>query len=337
MSGGKSGPGALAGPPPGLTEEEGTRPGAGLGAPPPRTVLAFDVGGTDMKAALVDEAGRLHSLLRVPTPRDGRRPGEVVVAKVASLTSDYLARHPGCSVESIGLVVPGLVDEEAGIGRMSANLGWRDYPFTAELTRATGLPVAFGHDVSIAGEAEMRAGAGRGLRDAVVLIIGTGIAGAVFCEGRRVRADGYAGEIGHAEVPGGTRCPCGANGCLETVGSAGAIARRYTELSGNAVPGAEAVLRAAQSGDRHAAQVWQEAVDALAFSIGQLTAILGTEAVILGGGLAQAGPALLEPLRSRVESRLSFLRAPRILTSILGQDAGLIGAGLRARDLVRPG
>ncbi len=306
----------------------------GPAAPPARAVLAFDVGGTDMKAALVDDTGRLYSLMRIPTPRNGERPGDAIVAKVASLVQDYIGKFPGCSIGSIGFVVPGLVDEEAGIGVMSANLGWRDYPFTERITGATGLPVAFGHDVSIAGEAEMRAGAGRGLSDVVVMIIGTGIAGAVFCGGHRVRAGGYAGELGHAEVPGGDPCPCGASGCLETIGSAGAIARRYNERTGGSAPGAEAVLAAARHGDPHAVQVWDEAVNALAFSICQLAAVLGTEAVILGGGLAQAGAALLDPLRLRVESRLSFHRVPQITTSLLGQDAGLVGAGLRAHDLV---
>ncbi|WP_246669977.1 ROK family protein [Arthrobacter zhaoguopingii] len=305
------------------------------GKPPPaRGVLAFDVGGTDMKAALLDDAGDLHALVRIPTPRDERHPGDAIVAKVAALTGEYRARFPDCSIESIGFVVPGLVDEDAGIGLMSANLGWRDYAFTENITRATGLPVAFGHDVSIAGEAEMRAGAGRGLRDVVMMVIGTGIAAAVFCDGRRVRAGGYAGEIGHAAVPGGFACPCGATGCLETVGSAGAITRRYSELSGSPVSGAKGVLEAARRGDPHAVQVWDDAVRALAFSICQLSAVLGTEAVILGGGLAQAGPALLDPLRERVKSGLSFHRVPHLTTSVLGQDAGLIGAGLRARDLV---
>jgi glucokinase len=320
-----AGPGGLAGAP---------APSGGLPAPPGRAVLAFDVGGTDMKAALVDDAGRLYSLVRIPTPRDEERPGDAIVAKVASLTQGYLGRFPGCSIGSLGFVVPGLVDEEAGIGVMSANLGWRDYPFTERITGATGLRVAFGHDVSIAGEAEMRAGAGRGLRDVVVMIIGTGIAGAVFCGGNRVRAGGYAGELGHAEVPGGDACPCGAFGCLETVGSAAAIARRYNKRTGSAAPGAEAVLAAARRGDPDAVQVWDDAVNALAFSICQLAAVLGTEAVILGGGLAQAGPALLDPLRLRVASGLSFHRIPRITTSLLGQDAGLVGAGLRAHDLV---
>lgn len=297
------------------------------------SVLAFDVGGTDMKAALQDESGGFHSLLRMPTPRDETRPGDAVVREVAALTRRYLGEYPQASVRAIGLVVPGLVDERTGTGLFSANLGWRNYSFARRLREETGLPVAFGHDVGLAGEAEMRLGAGQGLQDAVVLIIGTGIAGAVFCDGRRVRSGGYAGEIGHTAVPSGTLCACGAFGCLETVGSAGAIVRRYNEQTGQHAAGAKAVLHAARNGDAAAARIWSEAVDALAAGICQLAAALGTEAVIIGGGLSQAGSELTEPLRLAVERRLSFHRRPGIRVSVLGQDAGLMGAALHARGL----
>lgn len=297
------------------------------------SVLAFDVGGTDMKAALQDGSGNFHSLLRMPTPRDPARPGDAVVKEVAALSQRYAREYPEASVQALGLVVPGLVDEHTGTGLFSANLGWRNYPFAQRLREETGLPVAFGHDVGLAGEAEMRLGAGQGLRDAVVLIIGTGIAGAVFCDGRRVLGGGYAGEIGHAAVPSGTLCACGAHGCLETVGSAGAIVRRYTERTGRAAAGAKEVLGAARNGDADAAAVWADAVEALADGICHLAAVLGTEAVILGGGLSQAGDHLTGPLRRAVDSRLSFHRRPGIRVSVLGQDAGLRGAALHARGL----
>lgn len=304
--------------------------------PEPRggLVLAFDVGGTDFKAAVQDPSGAFHGLVRVPTPRSAASPGDAVVEKAADLARGFGLRFTDTPIQSVGLVVPGLVDEGAGVGILSTNLGWRSYPFTERLHQATGLPVAFGHDVGRAGEAEMRLGAGRGLQDVVVLVVGTGIAGAVFCSGQRVHGGGFAGEIGHAPVAGGTRCACGAYGCLETVASAGAIARIYTERTGIAVPGAAAVLAAAAAGDCAAATVWAQAVEALATAICQLTAVLGSEAVILGGGLSQAGPALLEPLRREIDSRLSFHRRPRILVSLLGQDAGLVGAALSARDLL---
>lgn len=303
---------------------------AGLGA----AVLAIDVGGTDTKSAVVDAAGRLHGLMRSPSAHDKQRPGDAVVEHVAELTKSYSARYPHLEVGALGLVVPGLVDDAAGVGLFASNFGWERYPFRDRTGEATGLPVSFGHDVSAAADAEMRMGAGLGTDDAVVLVIGTGIAGAVFCDGRQVRARGYAGEFGHAPVPGGLPCSCGAWGCLETVGSAGAITRRYNERTGRSVSGAREVLAAAERGDEDARQIWSDAVNALAFSICQLVAILGTETVILGGGLAQAGRALLTPLAGQIEQQLSFLRPPRLKTSQLGQDAGLIGAAMRARDLV---
>ncbi|MCC9194544.1 ROK family protein [Arthrobacter sp. zg-Y916] len=297
-------------------------------------VLALDVGGTDIKVALQDGSGTLHGLRRLSTPRDAQRPGDVVVEEVARLLADYQEQAGSVPVRSIGLVVPGLVDEVSGVGILSTNLGWRNYPFSRNVEEATGLPVAFGHDVGLAGEAEMRLGAGRGLRDAVVMVIGTGIAGALFCDGRRVHGGGFAGEIGHAPVAGGIPCACGASGCLETVASAGAIARRYTELTGVPVSGAREVLAAAAAGNTDAARIWNEAVEALAAVVASITAVLGSEAVIFGGGLSQAGSALLDPVARLVDSRLSFHRRPRLLSSVLGQDAGLTGAALRARDLL---
>jgi glucokinase len=303
-------------------------------ADPGPAVLAIDVGGTDTKSAVMDRDGSLHGIARVPSAHDERRPGDVVVEQVVELARTYTAAYPDAGISALGLVVPGLVDDAAGVGLFASNFGWDRYPFRDRVSEATGFPVAFGHDVSAAGDAEMRAGAGLGADDAVVLIIGTGIAGAVFSGGRPVRAGGYAGEIGHAQVPGGLPCPCGASGCLETLGSAGAIARRYTSRTGRPVSGAREVLAAGQAGDEDAREIWSDAVKALAFSIRQLVAMIGTETVILGGGLAQAGPALLEPLRRRLQEDISFLRMPRLTTSLLGQDAGLIGAALRARDLV---
>lgn len=301
---------------------------------PVEVVLAIDVGGTDMKSALSSPEGELLDIRRTSTPPHSGEPGESVVQRSATLLAEYRAAWPDHHVRAIGLIAPGLVDEVNGVGIYSANLGWRNFPFAQRLQAATGLPVTFGHDVGAAGDAEMRLGAARGLADVVVMIIGTGIAGTVFCGGTRVQAGGYAGELGHAQVPNGEACTCGVHGCLETVGSAGAIARRYTRLSGRDVAGAREVFAAREGGDPHARRVFDDAVAALAFSIAQLTAILGSEAVVIGGGLAQAGEALLEPLRARVDSALSFHRRPVLLAARMGQDAGLIGAALRARGLL---
>jgi glucokinase len=319
------------------------RPAAATGAagashPAGPAVLAFDVGGTDMKVGLVRgglsaASHAVTDLQRHPTPLDGERSGETVCARIAELARDYQARHADTHIAAVGVTVPGIVDEANGIGVYSANLGWRDFPFTQTLTGALGLPVAFGHDVSMAGEAEFRIGAAVGKSDVLVLVIGTGIAGAVLCDGHRVAGGGYAGEIGHAMVPS----PDGGLAILESLGSAGAIARRYAESGGRPVDGARDVLALAGAGDATARQVWDDAVNALAFSVAQCVSILGTETVVLGGGLSMAGPALFEPLAARIDALLSFHRRPRLVRALLGENAGLIGSALKARSLAAGG
>ncbi len=296
--------------------------------------LLFDIGGTDIKAALAAADGTLHTVLRSPTPRAGEADASSILAELDVLRGRLQAESPSLTPVAAGVVVCGTVDEHAGTGVFSSNLGWRNVPFRALCTERFGIPTGFGHDVGTAGEAELALGAGRLLgeqaRNTAVLVIGTGIAGALFVDGRRLEAGGFAGEIGHAAVPGGGDCPCGAHGCLETVGSAAAIARSYTRATGTPVDGAREVLERLHAGDPEAQRCWDEAIEALSFSIAQLCASVGPEAVIIGGGLAQAGDDLLVPLRAAVDARLSFHRKPRIIAAELGQDAGLRGAYLRA-------
>ncbi|WP_235508435.1 ROK family protein [Agromyces sp. Soil535] len=305
---------------------------APLGAGP--AVLAFDVGGTDTKSALVDRDGRVLGLRRTPTPTGGDDPAGDVVDALAALAREHRAEHPDVRPVAVGVSVPGLVDEAAGVGIFASNLGWREAPIRDLAARALGLPVAFGHDVRAAGDAEHRLGAARGYGDVVVLAVGTGIAGALVLGGHPYAGGGYAGELGHAlSDPDGEPCACGARGCLETIASAGAIARRYTAASGIAVPGAREVLAAAQAGDAAARRVWDDAVRALAEALARLVATVAPEAVVIGGGLAQAGPALFEPLAARLDALLSFHRRPALLQARLGDDAGLLGTALAARDV----
>ena len=307
---------------------------------PGDAVLAFDVGGTDTKSALVDASGRVLGLRRTPTPLDPADPAGTIVASLAVLAREHLAAAPGVVPVAAAISVPGLVDEHTGIGIFASNLGWRDAPIRSLAEAALDLPVAFGHDVRAAGDAEHRLGAARGYGDVVVLAIGTGIASALVLGGHPYSGGGFAGEIGHSLAdPLGERCPCGAIGCLETIASAGAIARRYSAASGTPVGGAREVLEAADAGDPLARRVWDDAVEALAEAIARLVAVVAPEAVVIGGGLAQAGPALFGPLGTRLDALLSFHRRPALVHAELGDDAGLLGTALAARDLAatRPG
>lgn len=299
---------------------------------PGAEVVVFDVGGTDIKAALFDSGGRMLGLRRAPTPHRGPSTSNAVLERIQELLVEFRSEFPEVSPTAIGMIAPGLVDDDLGVVRRSANFDWHDVPFRRLLAEKNKLPASFSHDVRAAGEAEFALGAARGFSTVVVMIVGTGIAASIVIGGRTHTAEGFAGEIGHSIVnPEGDTCACGSRGCLETVGSAGAIARRYAAATGQEKLGAREVLALAQAGDRVAGQIWDEALDALALGIGQITALLAPEAIVIGGGLAEAGDALFIPLRERVESILSFHRRPQLLPAKIGQNAGLIGAALRAR------
>lgn len=297
-----------------------------------RELLAVDVGGTDTKAALVrtgDPAGlTVVDRVRLPTPRaaDGTATARAVVDTVAGLAKRF------AEVAAVGVVVPGVVHD--GVGIYSANLGWRDFPFASVLAETARLPVAFGHDVGAGGLAEQRMGAARGFRDVVVMPIGTGIAAALVLDGELRTGGGYAGEIGHVDVGHGQPCGCGQTGCLEAVASSAAIARGYTARSGRVVAGAAEVVAAADAGDRDAVQVWDTALDALARGLRVLATLLGPEVVVLGGGLARSGERLLRPVADRLAGLLTFQRMPELRLAELGDEAGCLGAGLLARDLI---
>jgi glucokinase len=298
-------------------------------------VLAFDVGGTDTKAGLFDDRGSLREVVRVPTPYSTDGTGNAVLAQLAALTERFAARHPDVVPRAAGLIVPGLVDDDAGIGVYAENLGWRDVPFRDSASSTLGLPVAFTHDVRAAGAAEYRLGAAGRFRNVMVVVIGTGIASAIFVDGKPYSASGYAGEIGHAVVEvGGVPCACGGNGCLEAIASAGAITRLYNRDASVPVAGAREVLELARSGDQAAASVWDTATDALGLALSQAVALLAPEAIVLGGGLAQAGDALFGPVEKRMNSLLTFHRRPVLLPATVGENAGLVGAALGARSRI---
>ncbi|TYC68216.1 ROK family protein [Streptomyces sp. CB01881] len=302
------------------------------------SVIALDVGGTHIKGAVVQD-GRLVDSAQWHT-RAGRDP-DAVIETVLGCADELVTRalRHGGGPAAAGVVVPGLVDEEAGTAVLAANLGWRDTPVRRWLAEHLDLPVAFGHDVRAGGIAESRLGAGRDCRNFAFVPVGTGIAAALVIDGRPFPGDhGFAGEFGHLVVrPGGDRCACGNRGCLETVASAAAVARRYAGASGETGVSAKDVLRRAQEGDGPAVQVRDEAVDALADGLAALTVLLDFERIVIGGGLAEAGEPFLNPLRTAVAERLTFRAAPRLVAAELGHRAGSLGAALLAQDLLDGG
>ncbi|MEV5574871.1 ROK family protein [Spirillospora sp. NPDC052269] len=290
------------------------------------TVVALDVGGTSLKGALIEPDGRV---LRTEGRPTGREHGpDTVVRAIVEFAAELARSAPG--VTAAGIAVPGLVDEATGTAVNSSNIGWRDVPLRKLVAERLGLPVALGHDVRTGGLGEAVRGAGRSGGDFLFLPIGTGIAAAMVLDGTPYPgSSGWSGEIGHVVVrPGGEPCACGNRGCLETYASASAIARRA-----GGIPAEEVVERAA-AGDERCAEVWSLALDTLADALAAATLMLDPSRIVLGGGLAEAGDALLPPLAERLVPRLTFRAPPPLVPAELGPLAGMHGAAVMAQRLV---
>jgi glucokinase len=297
-------------------------------------VIGLDVGGTVLKAVAVGPDGCVTRRVRQLT---GASCGpEAVVTRIAELLAAFARQvdTDGSPARAVGVVVPGIIDEQAGVARFAGNLGWRDLPLRDILEERLSLPVVLGHDVRQGAVAEGLMGAARGVDDYAFIPLGTGIAAAVVLGGRPWRGvHGGAGELGHTRAESSDEpCACGGRGCLERVASASAIARRYRQRAGGDAIDASDVWLRRVAGDAIATAVWTEAVDALAAGFAVLQSTLDLELFVVGGGLAEVGAPLVEDLDAALASRLTFQVRPRIALAVLGDAAGSLGAAILARD-----
>lgn len=319
-----------------------------------RLAVGVDLGGTQTKAAVLDAEHRILRRAVIDTCA-GQGPPRVI-GRIVELIDGLLAAHGAArdDVAAVGVGAPGPLSHASGVVLHAPNLpGWHDIPLRDRLAEACGLRVTVENDANAAAYGEFVAGAGAGMRDMVLMTLGTGIGGGVIVDGKLHR--GFfdsAGEIGHTIVqPDGLECPCGQRGCLERYASAAAVARRAVEAirGGEASKLAEAlgargtldardVDAAAAAGDPLAARVWDDACRYLAIAAINIQHTLNPGLIVLFGGLAQAEGRLLDPLRAHFE-RLTWRSAPdhpRFALSALGGDAGVIGAAALARLAVAP-
>jgi glucokinase len=297
---------------------------------PPKHIVAIDVGGTTLKAAIVDGEGNAHALERRPT-RAAEGP-EAVIEAVLALAADLAHGAPG--TVAVGLALPGVVNDETGTVINATNLRWRDVPIGSLAQARLGLAVAVMHDVRAAAVAEGLLGAARGARDYLLITLGTGVGAAMMIRGQPYTGShGFGGELGHIAVePRGPVCGCGRPGCLEAFASAGQLALRYRAMAGEQADGCSAreIARRAAEGEAVAGAVWRDAVDALAIAIANYVTLLDPELVVIGGGMAAAADGLFGPLRHRLEAHMRFGNAPPVVPAQLGEDAGRHGAAIGA-------
>lgn len=311
--------------------------------------VGIDLGGTKVAIALVDADGNVVATARNSTGITAHP--DATVAAIATSVREIRASVAEARAIGVGVGAAGQIDPATGTVRASPNLpGWDNVPLQAELQQALDLPVVVTNDVQAASWGEWRYGAGQGVTDMVCLFVGTGIGGGVIAAGSLLTGcGGSAGELGHTIIErNGPECRCGNRGHLEAMAGGWAIARRVSEAVA-ADPEAGAALlaltegskdgltaahvsQAAHQGDPLAQRLVAETGDILSVGIASLVNAFNPCLVILGGGVVEGLPELVEMVQERVPRyALAVAAEPlRITKAALGEHAGVMGAAALA-------
>jgi glucokinase len=309
--------------------------------------VGVDVGGTSVRAGVVDGSGAVLDTARSATPSGEGPLEDAIMTTVAGLLERY-------AVSAVGLAVAGFVTVDRRVVRFAPHLAWRGVPVAGRMAERLGLPVVLEHDANAAALAEYWHGAARGAQVAALIAIGTGIGGALLVGGEVFRgAHGVAPELGHLRVvPGGRPCPCGKRGCWERYCSGTALAATALELLAE-YPGKSSVLVREATGDPRAITgrrvagaardgdvVARRAMAELAHWLGEGLALVADvydpEVVVIGGGVSESAPLFLDDAREHyaaVVTGTGHRPLARIRTAQLGDDAAIVGAAILAREL----
>lgn len=306
--------------------------------------IGVDIGGMSIKIGVVSEDGVIlhHTTLRT-NPQDGwKKMIADICDKIKLLLKENLLTRS--SIRGIGIGVPGIADNDTGIVSVAINLGWKNVPLAKEVFEHLGLPVALSNDANCAALAEQRFGVGKGIKNLVMLTLGTGIGGGIIVNGNLIEsAGGAGGECGHIIIHhGGEQCNCGAKGCFERYASASALIKQ-TKAAMEADPSSimhklaieegkvsgRTAFNAAKMGDKTAQAVIDQYIEYLAAGIISLGNILHPQTFVLGGGISNEGEALIKPLIKKLDEyieRSGLYPKYDILIATLGNEAGVIGA-----------
>jgi glucokinase len=300
------------------------------------TILAADLGGTNLRMAVVAEDGRILYRVKRATPDTDR---DAVISALVESARECIA-EVGEQPESLGIAVPATINMADGILRNAPNLPFLSGVNLADpIASILGLPVITDNDATLAGLGENWLGASRGFRDAICITLGTGVGGGVILNGEVYRGiDGTAGEIGHICVePNGVPCGCGSHGCLEQYASATAVVRIARELRSaypdSALAGAGSftsleLFEAGRGSEALAVEAFRVSGRYLGIALGGLVNVLNPEIVVIGGGMSAAWELIIGPVASEMKKRAFREPAERVklIPAKLGDDAGILGA-----------
>ncbi|GAA2340098.1 ROK family protein [Saccharopolyspora halophila] len=298
--------------------------------------VGVDVGGTSVRAAVVDQHGEILQTHRVRTPGTGAELNAAIAETVRVLADRY-------PVSGVGLAVAGFVSEDLRVVRFAPHLAWRHVAVADELAARLGLPVVLEHDANAAAVAEQRFGTAIGARVAALVAIGTGIGGALVIGGEVFRgAHGVAPELGHLRlVPDGRECPCGKRGCWERYCSGTALAATAVQLRGEgasslpAQPTGVDVARAAEAGDQVALRAVEELARWLGEGLALVSDVYDPEVVVLSGGVSDSAHLFLDRAREHYAAAVTgagHRPLAQVRVAHFGDPAVMIGAAAIARE-----
>ena len=311
--------------------------------------VGIDLGGTSIKAGLVDEQGKILCKATCPTLVErGARP---VVDDMAKLSLEVIEKdgYTLNDVKAIGIGLPGIQDPRTGIVPFCTNLYWHEVPVIEWMQETIQKPIYIGNDATVAGLAESVAGVSAGIENSVFLTLGTGVGGGIVLGGKVYSGtNGVGSELGHMiTVIDGEKCTCGNRGCWERYASATALIRMGREaaekhpesLIAASVNGkldditAKTVIDAAKAGDAVANEVFERYVYYLCAGLVNIINFIDPEVIVLGGGVSHAGQFLLDAVNRRLPSMVFYKTMPyaRVALATLGNDAGIIGAAMLGR------
>ncbi|MCS7464799.1 ROK family protein [Paenibacillus doosanensis] len=307
--------------------------------------VGVDVGGTKINAGIVDARGEVLLTRSIATQAAEREVPERIILAVEAVIAEFgstaaEAMQEAVRLKGIGVGTAGQVDWEQGSIRYSSGLipGYGGTPLKRLLQERFGLPVWVDNDVNVLALTERTLGAGRGVSNLLCLALGTGVGGAAVIDGKLVHGTwGGAGEFGHLSVDfDGPPCVCGSRGCLEQYASGTGIAKRMADklaALGITEPAIDARTTVDRwlDGDPAASEVMRETFSALGSAIASLIHTFNPEVIVIGGGVAEAGEALLSEITREVSRRTmpSMLQGVKITPAYRGNWSGMIGAALQ--------
>lgn len=299
--------------------------------------FGFDIGGTSIKLAIVrieDDNHGTPKLIKAvsddfPKGQDPIIPIRCMAGMVEALLRDIFPFTPPHDIEGMGIAVAGSVNEEEGLVIDAHNLGFHNMPLLQHMkSYYPPFKMALANDADAATLGELRAGALKGVKTGVVLTLGTGVGGGIVLNGELFKGGlGHGNELGHMTLMhDGPRCTCGNKGCIESLCSATWLISAGEKAGLGKDLGAKDVIDLAKEGHTKALEIFNEYLDYLSSALTSIAVFLDPEVIVLGGGVAEAGDFLFEPLRDLVEAKSFFKYRHEIVPAKLGKDAGVIGA-----------